>query len=415
MHRLLKQYGEWDIKLISYLRKRKIEENFQTRIIRYAVFSLLITIFVEFMVMGMIYLGSHVFENKATHREQTIDMKSNMLKNSLDVNTTMMEGANSQGQAQKEVVIIVVAIICLVAGAIMFTCIFLFYIRRYYNYIYEITEGINRIAGGDFESKIPVRYTDELSSVADTVNRLSVSIQKMIAMQKENEQSKNELITSVAHDLRTPLTSILGYLDLVRLGKVTDEETKRKYIDIAYHKAKRLQNLIEDLFVYTQVSFGKITLRNTNLDMVKFLEQIAEEFYPIFQESNLEYTFSTEVVRADVYGDGDLLARVFANLYGNAAKYGKSGEKVEAYLEEKEDTFEIRITNYGQLIAKEDIEYIFERFYRVDSSRSGETGGAGLGLAIARNIVVMHGGQIAVTSNVGGTTFTVTLNKALQS
>lgn len=405
--------------MINYVKKYKVEENFQKRIIRYAVLSLLITILVEVAVFGIIMLGGYVISLQQTSNDLDVEMQSDMAQYNALADTPMMAKSNVQEEIQEESFldkqegVLVVAAIAMISGAILFTCLFIFYLQRYYRYIAEITEGINRIAGGDFESKIPVRYKDELSSVADTVNRLSVSIQKMIAMQKENEQSKNDLITSVAHDLKTPLTSIIGYLDLVRLGKVTDENIKQKYVGIAYHKAKRLQNLIEDLFAYTQLSFGTVTLRNSELDMVKFLEQIAEEFYPILKDSNLEYTFHTGVAKAVVYGDGDMLERVFANLYGNAVKYGKDGEKVEASLEEKEDTFEIRITNYGQLIPKEEIEHIFERFYRVDSSRSSDTGGTGLGLAIARNIVVMHGGSITATSNVGGTTFTVVLNKAI--
>ena len=404
--------------MINYVKKYKVEETFQKRIIRYAGLSLLITILVEVAVFGVIRLGGYVFSQQTTN-DFDIEMQSDMARYNALADTPIMAKSNVLEEIpepsflDRKEGVLVVAVIGMVSGVILFTCLFIFYLQRYYRYIAEITEGINRIAGGDFESKIPVRYMDELSSVADTVNRLSVSIQKMIAMQKENEQSKNDLITSVAHDLKTPLTSIIGYLDLVRLGKVTDENIKQKYVGIAYNKAKRLQNLIEDLFAYTQLSFGTVTLRNSELDMVKFLEQIAEEFYPILKDSNLEYTFHTGVAKAVVYGDGDMLERVFANLYGNAVKYGKDGEKVEASLEEKEDTFEIRITNYGQLIPKEEIEHIFERFYRVDSSRSGETGGTGLGLAIAKNIVVMHGGSITATSNVGGTTFTVTLNKAI--
>lgn len=402
------------------MKKYNEEEKFQTRIVRYAILSLLITIIAEMMIFGIIYFGGYILNtrtNKPTDGAATPENTSNMA-NIMD-NKLMAEQSGAgeeipkQSFADKRGSVFFVVAICLVSGAALFTCIFIFYIKRYYRYIGEITEGINRIAGGDFETKIPVRYKDDLSSVAETVNSLSVNIQRMIAMEKENDQSKNELITSIAHDLRTPLTSIIGYLDLVRQGKVTDEDKKKNFVDIAYQKAKRLQNLIEDLFAYTQFSFGKVTFRNCDLDMVKLLEQIAEEFYPIFKESNLEYTFHTDVAKAVVCGDGDLLARVFANLYGNAAKYGKAGEKVEAYLEEKEETYEIRITNYGQLIPEDDIEHIFERFYRVDSSRSGETGGTGLGLAIARNIVVMHGGSITATSNIGGTTFTVTLNKAM--
>lgn len=405
--------------MINNVRQHKAEENFQKRIIRYAILSLLITILIETMVFGIIRLGGYVFSHQQTDNDMNVEMQSNISEYNVLAEAPMRAKTNDLDESPNQSFLdtkegnLVVAGICLVSGAVLFTCLFLFYLQRYYRYIAEITDGINRIALGDFESKIPVRYKDELSSVADTVNRLSVSIQKMIVMQKENEQSKNDLITSVAHDLRTPLTSIIGYLDLVRLGKVTDESTKEKYVGIAYHKAKRLQNLIEDLFAYTQLSFGTVTLRNSELDMVKFLEQIAEEFYPIFKESNLEYTFHTRVAKAVVFGDGDMLERVFANLYGNAVKYGKDGQKVEASLVEKEDTFEISITNYGKLIPKEEIENIFERFYRVDNSRSDETGGTGLGLAIARNIVVMHGGSITATSNIGGTTFTVTLNKAI--
>lgn len=405
--------------MINKVRQHKAEENFQKRIIRYAILSLLITILIETMVFGIIRLGGYVFSHQQTANDMNVEMQSNISEYNVLAEAPMRAKTNDLDESPNQSFLdtkegnLVVAGICLVSGAVLFTCLFLFYLQRYYRYIAEITDGINRIALGDFESKIPVRYKDELSSVADTVNRLSVSIQKMIVMQKENEQSKNDLITSVAHDLRTPLTSIIGYLDLVRLGKVTDESTKEKYVGIAYHKAKRLQNLIEDLFAYTQLSFGTVTLRNSELDMVKFLEQIAEEFYPIFKESNLEYTFHTRVAKAVVFGDGDMLERVFANLYGNAVKYGKDGQKVEASLVEKEDTFEISITNYGKLIPKEEIENIFERFYRVDNSRSDETGGTGLGLAIARNIVVMHGGSITATSNIGGTTFTVTLNKAI--
>lgn len=395
------------------------EENFQTRIIRYAILSLLITILVEVMVLGILCLGGYIFSDKKTDIMTSTEITQEADKNTIMNNKFMAEEAKPVDEMpehsfldSKEGTFLVIAV-CLVLGAALFTCLFIVSIKRYYRYIEEITEGINRIAGGDFETKIPVRYKDELSLVADTVNGLSVNIQRMIAMEKENEQSKNELITSIAHDLRTPLTSIIGYLDLVRLGKVTDEDMKKKYVDIAYHKAKRLQNLIEDLFAFTQFSFGKVTIRNCDIDMVKLLEQIAEEFYPIFKESNLEYTFYTKVSRAIVCGDGDLLARVFANLYGNAAKYGKVGEKVEVCLGEKGNTYEIRITNYGQLIPEDDIEHIFERFYRVDSSRSGETGGTGLGLAIAKNIVVMHGGSITAKSNIGGTTFTVILNKAM--
>ncbi len=379
--------------------------------IRYTIISLVLAILIEGMVFGVIHIGIFVLGNRPERTSYT-EAESLLPNNTVLSSTptpTMVEETN-EGHGNNGSVVWVV-LICLISGTMIFLCFFLTFLRRYFHYVDELTEGIVRITHGDFETKIPVRYKDELSAMANTINILSVSIQKMITQQKENEQSKNDLITSVAHDLRTPLTSIIGYLDLVKSGKVTNNETKLEYTKIAYEKAKRLQNLIEDLFTYTQVSFGKITMRGSELDMVKFLEQIAEEFYPIFQEANLEYSFDTQVKKALIFGDGDLLARTFANLYGNAVKYGSAGEKVEVKLEEEEDTYVVKITNYGQLIPEKDIDRIFERFYRVDNSRSGETGGTGLGLAIAKNIVMMHGGSIAVTSTINGTTFSVALLK----
>lgn len=394
--------------------KPKRGDNFQIRIICYALQSLLITVMIGILAWGMIQLGIYVL-GEQNHNQQNSYL--NEENRNAETNRIMNYSLTGSPKEQNEVShndtgrVIINATITVTIGVIIFMVVFLYYIRRYYRYIDEITEGIERIAHGDFETKIPVRYSDEMSYLAETVNHLSVSIQKMIAMQKENEQSKNELITSVAHDLRTPLTSIIGYLELARRDTVTDEKTRQNYIKVAFTKAERLQTLIEDLFTYTQFSFGKVTLRNSKLDMVKFLEQIAEEFYPLFKENDLLYTFHTNVKKAFVCGDGDLLYRVFANLYSNAVKYGKSGERIETYLEENEEDIKIRIVNYGQLIPKEDIEHIFERFYRVDNSRSGQTGGSGLGLAIAKNIITMHGGTIEAESNIGGTTFTVTMNR----
>ena len=256
--------------MIKYMKKYKVEENFQKRIIRYSILSLLITILIEIMVVGIIYLGGYVFNNRQTtdemNIEMNIEMKSDIVENNRLADTPMIAKATvpeeipKQSFLDKKAAVFVIAAICMVSGAILFTCLFIFYLQRYYRYISEITEGINRIALGDFESKIPVRYNDELSSVADTVNRLSVSIQKMIEVQKENEQSKNDLITSVAHDLRTPLTSIIGYVDLLKKNGFQDKDKFKEYIDVIDERTRSLNKLINELFEYTKLTSHDIKL-----------------------------------------------------------------------------------------------------------------------------------------------------------
>ena len=389
------------------------KKSLKGKIIHCAIISLAITILLELLVMGVVKAGKTIvgkdeisstistYKNK---EEASKKMDSDMLKN---VNREMTDIRNGNNNKQNtNIVLLVVALVC---GGIIFTCTFILLLQKQYEYLMSITEGIDKIVEGDYSTRLPVYSDDEFSVIADKLNTMSESIQNMIRLQKENEDSKNYLITSVAHDLRTPLTSIIGYIDLIRMEQLTDLEKKKEYLNIAYNKSKRLQSLIEDLFTYTQFSFGKVKPQMDEIDMVKFIEQIAEEFYPLFKQNDLEYQFYTSEKKALLVGDGDLLARVFANLYSNAIKYGKDGKRVETYLEVRDSKLIIKVVNYGQLIPKEDITHIFERFYRVENSRSNETGGIGLGLAIAKNIVNMHGGTINAKSDIEGTVFTIVM------
>lgn len=271
-----------------------------------------------------------------------------------------------------------------------------------------IAEGINQISQGNFNNRIEIRNGDEFALIADKINEMANNIKDIMENERRSEYAKNELITSVAHDLRTPLTSIIGYLDLVSSKKLS-EETQKKYIQIAYNKSLRLEKLIEDLFTYTKFNFGEVKPNFSEVDIVKLINQLLDEFYPSFTEYQLDYSFTMNHSTAVIKADGDLLARAFANLISNAIKYGKSGKNILIHLERSEDGVSISMTNYGEPIPEEDLEKIFHRFYRVESSRSSETGGSGLGLAIAHSIIQMHGGTIHAKSDLNGTVFTVAL------
>ena len=268
------------------------------------------------------------------------------------------------------------------------------------------------MASGNFQVEFPVRRDDELSMMARGLNKMTGDINRMMENERNTEYAKNELITSVAHDLRTPLTSIIGYLGLVANKEGLEPETRQKYVAVAYEKAMRLERLIEDLFSYTKVSFGQITLRKSTLDMVKLTEQLLDEFYPSIQQAELTSTFTTSEKQMLTLVDGDLMARAIANLISNAIKYGRDGKILKVELKKKGSSIQLMVTNFGQMIPEEDLAHIFDKFYRVEGSRSMDTGGTGLGLAITRNIVRMHGGTVEARSDYSGTVFTVTLQDA---
>ena len=190
---------------------------------------------------------------------------------------------------------------------------------------------------------------------------------------------------------------------------VLPPEMQKKYIDIAYVKAKRLEKLIEDLFGFTKMNYGRISMNVGKVDIVKLLGQLLEEFYPSFMDKDLTYELKSNVPSQVITADGNLLARLFDNLINNAIKYGAEGKKVLVQVLAKDDIVTVSVTNYGYVIPAEELPLIFNKFYRVEQSRSSKTGGTGLGLAIAKSIVDMHGGTISVASDLNGTVFTVKL------
>jgi len=294
--------------------------------------------------------------------------------------------------------------------------LFLFFVMYFMLITKNLTADIGYISGSiahmafsEGAEKIEVRRQDEIGEIAIQVNRMSEKIDTLMRSERDVLQANKDMITCVAHDLRTPLTSVIGYLQLAADMEKFSEQERHKYAEIAMRKANRLQGLIEELFSYTKLMSGEITLHKSEIDIVKLVEQMVEEFYPQFCENNLEYELSQNVSSCIINADGELMARAVQNLISNAIKYGKDGKRVFVEVEKFEKEIQVRVTNFGLIIPKESLERIFERFYRVEDSRSMQTGGTGLGLNIARQIVVLHGGMIKVESDIDGTIFTIAL------
>ena len=302
-----------------------------------------------------------------------------------------------------------IVLLYVLLGIGVFSVSFLLLQSRSMRYISRISSAMREIAEGDLNITLDVEGDDEFADMAENLNNMVEELRQLMDRERESERTKNELITNVAHDLRTPLTSIIGYLELLSGPVKLNEEMQKKYLDITYKKSKRLQKLIEDLFGFTKLNYGKISMKVSKVDIVKLLSQMLEEFYPNFMEKNLAYELQSNVTAKVITADGNLLARLFDNLINNAIKYGSEGKKIIVKVDATDTVVTLSVTNFGYVIPKEELPLLFEKFYRVEQSRSVNTGGTGLGLAIAKNIVDMHGGTIGVTSDLNGTVFTVKL------
>ncbi len=294
-------------------------------------------------------------------------------------------------------------------GILIFSLSFTLMQRHQVHYMQKLSLAMHNIANGDLTTTVEIEGDNELSEIAMELNQMAEKVRALMEREREAERSKNDLITNVAHDLRTPLTSIIGYLELLSSNRPMDDAIRQKYLSIAYQKSRHLQLLIEDLFGFTRLSYGKITAQMDELDIVNLLEQLLDEFYPIFEQNHLEYNYTANVPSKMIIGDGMLLARLFDNLLNNAVKYGNDGKSINVVLTAEEETVTIDVINFGTIIPANELDAIFQKFYRMEQSRSTQTGGTGLGLAIAKNIVDVHSGTITAQSSLNGTIFKVTL------
>lgn len=303
----------------------------------------------------------------------------------------------------------VILLLLFVFGVLTFVLSFYLMMGRHIRYIKTITNGMHQIAEGNLDVNIPVETVDEFGALARYMNQMKHNIQIILEKERDEEHAKNDMISGVAHDLRTPLTSVIGYLEYVQTHPELDEETRGRYLGIAFHKAQYLQQLTSDLLGFVKLEHRDMTYQWMRLDLRQLIEQLMDEHIFQFQNQGLRTEFFCPQDAVFMIGDGNLLARLFENLLNNAIKYGKDGKCIRVELEQKAEHAVVRVTNYGHVIPEKDLDKIFQKFYRVEQSRSLDTGGSGLGLAIAEQIVQIHQGTIGVRSNLNGTIFEVKL------
>ncbi len=256
--------------------------------------------------------------------------------------------------------------------------------------------------------EMEIAFPKNCREIGAQMLQIKTDMQRQEQILKEESQRKSDLITYLAHDLKTPLTSVMGYLSLLDEAPDMPEAQKEKYIHIALTKAERLENLIAQFFEITQFNLHHMVLEKEHLDLAYMLMQMAEEFYPVLSAHGNTVDLQVDETLA-VYGDGDKLARVFNNILKNAVAYSYENSVIviRGYFEQGMAV--ISFENHGRTIPKQKLDLIFEKFFRLDEARRSNTGGAGLGLAIAREIVELHKGSISAKSQEEKTTFQVTL------
>lgn len=255
----------------------------------------------------------------------------------------------------------------------------------------------------------PVRLPRDFKGLETALNQVNHDLQLWRYVVKESEQRKDDLVVYLAHDIRTPLTSVLGYLDLLHENPDLHPEQRRRFTEIALRKARRMQLLVDELFDVTRFKIGQIELERTSINIHMMMNQLLEEMRPVLSQRDITYEIIDNGI-GFVFIDAEKMARALDNILHNAAHYALDNGKITVCLGCSTNGRKlVEISNTGADISQEKLDRFFEKFYRGDEARSSETGGSGLGLAIARNIVEAHGGNIYAKSQNQVTTFSITL------
>lgn len=293
----------------------------------------------------------------------------------------------------------------LIYVAVGFCGIFHYYWKKPWGFVQEVIQATETMYQPNDSA---ISLSEPLKDTEKKLNQIKMAVLLSQQARKEAEGKKNELVMYLAHDIRTPLTSVIGYLSLLNEAPDMPVEQKAKYTGIALKKALRLEKLIHEFFEITRYNTQQIQLAKTKVDLYYMLVQLVDEFYPLLAAKG-----NSAVLRAaealTVFADSEKLARVFANILKNAAAYSYPDTEITITAIEQEDTLTVTFTNQGPTIPAEQLPAIFDKFNRLDGARKSDTGGAGLGLSIADEIVRLHGGEISVHSERDTIAFTVSL------
>lgn len=287
---------------------------------------------------------------------------------------------------------------------ILFTLLLTLVLNWFVRYFNMINQGVRALLDEDAE----IHFPSEMAETERTLIAIKSELRQRKLESQLAEQRKDDLVMYLAHDIRTPLTSVIGYLNL--LDEVPDMPTEQraKYVHITLEKAYRLERMINEFFEITRYNLRQISISKEPLDLYYMLVQVIDELHPILS-ANGNTTVLQVPEDVQLYGDPDKLARVFNNVMKNAAAYSYPNTEILISAVVKEDSVVLIFQNKGRTIPKEKLSSLFEKFYRLDESRASSTGGSGLGLAIAKEIVTLHGGTITAESENETITFTITL------
>lgn len=298
-------------------------------------------------------------------------------------------------------------VIMMVTIIVFFIIFFRLSLTWFTKYFDEIVVGVDRLAE---ESRDKIAMSPELGFMEEKLNQVKDKLETRSKEAQEAVQRKNELVVYLAHDIKTPLTSVIGYLSLLDETPDMPVEQKAKYIHITLEKACRLESLINEFFEITRYNLQTVPLKKENIDLYYMLIQMTDEAYPQLSANGRQVKIHA-AEDLTIYGDPDKLARVFNNILKNAIAYSDGSSTINISAEVRDNVTAIRFENKGT-IPQEKLGSIFEKFYRLDDARSSATGGAGLGLAIARDILALHGGTIEAQSDNAHTVFSITLPNA---